>query len=558
MRAVLSVWEKSGLAEFGRGLADLGWELYSTGRTQAALEAAGVPVASVSDLTGFPEILDGRVKTLHPKLHGGILARRDLPSHQAQLAEHQIGPIDLVVCNLYPFVETIAAQGVLAGALAQAEPLPAAIQEAVEQIDVGGPTLTRAAAKNFEHVVVVVDPADYGPVLEALRSGGVPRPLRAQLAQKAFAHTAQYDAYVAQFFAAANGQTFADTLSLPLSKVQTMSYGENPHQQAAFYRLSDARVAGPSLAGLRQLSGDAPSYNNLLDLDNAYAIVADYDEPAVAIVKHNNPCGVGAGATIAEAYRKAFLGDPLSAFGGVVAANRPVDREMAEAMGGVLYWVLVAPGIEVDALHLFTRISRRTGRPARSTRVFVLPLPDHAAQGSLLPGFGLHYRPVMGGFLAQTYDRVPLDEIEFKVVSRRPPTEQELADLRFAWRVVKHVRSNAVVFAREGAVVAVGAGQMSRVDSVVAATHVARRSLERNRSEGRDLESPATNERPAAAAVMATDGFFPFPDAVIEAARAGATAIAHPGGSKEDAAAVQAADERGLAMVVTSVRHFRH
>ena len=390
MRAVLSVWDKTGLAEFGRGLAELGWELYSTGRTEAVLAEAGVAVASVSDLTGFPEILDGRVKTLHPRLHGGILARRDLPSHQAQLAEHQIAPIDLVVCNLYPFVGTIAAQGVPAGALAQEAPLPAAIQEAVEQIDVGGPTLTRAAAKNFEHVVVVVDPADYGPILEALRSGGVPRPVRAQLAQKAFAHTAQYDAYVAQFFTAANGQTFAGALSLPLTKVQAMSYGENPHQQAAFYRLGDPRVTGPSLANLQQLSGDAPSYNNLLDLDNAYAIVADFDEPAVAIVKHNNPCGAGTGATIAEAYRQAYLGDPVSAYGGVVAANRPVDLEMAEAMGGILYWVLVAPAIDADALHLFTRISKRTGRPVRSTRVFTLPLPDSRQAGSLLPGFGGH------------------------------------------------------------------------------------------------------------------------------------------------------------------------
>ncbi len=415
MRAVLSVWDKTGLPEFARGLADLGWELFSTGRTQAALEAAGVPVTSVADLTGFPEILDGRVKTLHPRLHGGILARRDLPAHLAQLREHGIGPIDLVVSNLYPFVETVAAQGVPAGALASEEPLPSTVQEAVEQIDIGGPSLTRAAAKNFEHVIIVTDPADYQPILDALRAGGVTRRHRARLAQKAFQHTAQYDAYVAQYFAAANGESFADAVALPLTKVRSLSYGENPHQQAAFYRFADPRLAGPSLADLQQLNGDAPSYNNLLDLDNAYAIVADFDEPTVAIVKHNNPCGVGTAATVAAAYRKAYLGDPVSAFGGVVATNRPVDRPMAEAMSGILYWVLVAPAIDDDALHLFTRIRKSTRRPARSTRVFTLPLPDHAAGKAALSGFGLQYRPVLGGFLTQTYDRVPLSQIAFKV-----------------------------------------------------------------------------------------------------------------------------------------------
>ncbi len=559
MRAILSVWDKTGLVELARGLEGLGWELYSTGQTQQTLTAAGIAARSVSELTGFPEILDGRVKTLHPRIHAGILARRDQEAHRAQLAEHGIGPIDLVVANLYPFVETIAQRALPFGALQSGDAVPAAVIEALEQIDIGGPALTRAAAKNFEHVIVVVDPADYGPVLEALRGGGVPLSMRAALAQKAFAHTAQYDAHVAQYLAAANGVTFPEQLSLPLTLDRPLAYGENPHQRGAFYRLGSPRGGGPSLADLRQHSGDAPSYNNLLDLDNAYALVADLDEPAVAIVKHNNPCGAAVAATLAEAYQRAFCGDPVSAFGGVVAANRPVDRAMAEAMGGILYWVLVAPGIDDDALHLFTRISRRTGRPARSTRVFTLPVPPRVPGDDVLPAFRLHYRPVLGGFLAQERDYVPPEAMSFTVVSRRAPSERELADLRFAWTVCKHVRSNAAVFARDGAVAGVGAGQMSRVDAVYAALHVARRSAQVNREQGRPGIVPeATDRRPVEGCVMATDGFFPFPDAVEAAAEGGATAIVHPGGAKQDEQAIAAADRYGIAMVVTGYRHFRH
>jgi phosphoribosylaminoimidazolecarboxamide formyltransferase/IMP cyclohydrolase len=420
VRALVSVWEKHGLAEFARNLVAIGWELYSTGRTRAALEEAGVPVRSVSELTDFPEILDGRVKTLHPGVHAGILARRDDPAHMAQLAEHGLLPIDLVFSNLYPFVETIASAPLPAGALAGDAPeggpaLPPEVAAALEQIDVGGPAMIRAAAKNFPHVLVVTDPQQYEPVLEALRDGGpgaVPRSLRARLAQEAYAHTARYDAYVCQYLAAVNGETFPAAEALPLTRVRSLSYGENPHQQAALYRLGEPRLAGPGLADLKQVSGGEPSYNNLLDLDNAYAIVADFEEPAVAIVKHNNPCGVGVAPTLEEAYRKAFAGDPVSAFGGVVAANRPVDEAMARAMSGTLFWVLVAPAIEAEAL-------RRFGR--RRTRVFELPLPKRTA--GLLPGFGLHYRPVAGGFLAQTPDSVPISDVTFTVVSKRPPTE---------------------------------------------------------------------------------------------------------------------------------------
>jgi phosphoribosylaminoimidazolecarboxamide formyltransferase/IMP cyclohydrolase len=546
VRALVSVWEKRGLAEFARNLAAIGWVLYSTGRTRAALEEAGIAVRSVSELTDFPEILDGRVKTLHPGVHAGILARRDDPAHMAQLAEHGLLPIDLVVSNLYPFVETIASAPLPAGALAGEAPeggpaLPPEVEAALEQIDVGGPAMIRAAAKNFPHVLVVTDPQQYAPVLEALRAGGpgvVPRPLRARLAQEAYAHTALYDAYVSQYLAAVNGDTFPAAEALPLTRVRSLSYGENPHQQAALYRLGEPGLAGPGLADLVQVSGGEPSYNNLLDLDNAYAIVADFEEPAVAIVKHNNPCGVGTAPTLEEAYRKAFAGDPVSAFGGAVAFNRVVDEATAQATRGILFWVMVAPGFDPGALRVIQRYKRPTPRS------FELPLPKRTA--GVLPGFGLQYRPVAGGFLAQTPDAVPLSDVTFTVVSKRPPTEAELRDLRFAWRVVKHVRSNASVFARNGAVVAVGAGQMSRVDSVVAATHVARRS------------APEGAAAPAEGSVMATDGFFPFPDAVEAAAAAGATAVAHPGGSKEDEAAVEAADRLGLAMVVTGYRHFRH
>ena len=530
--AILSVYDKTGLVEFARELSGLGWALYSTGNTHRSLAEGGVSATQLSELTGSPEILGGRVKTLHPKVHGGILARRDLPSHQAQLVEHDITPIDLVVSNLYPFVETISAPGVT--------PV-----EAIEQIDIGGPTMVRAAAKNHEHVLIVVDPHDYSRLLDALRANSVTQDLRRALAQKAFEHTARYDAFVSQYFATLNGEAFPRSISLPLSRSIDFSYGENPHQEGALYRLADPRLAGLSLADLTQVQGDAPSYNNILDLDSAYAIVAEFDEPCVAIVKHNSPCGVGVADTITEAYRKAFSGDPLSAFGGVVAANRPVGGPMAEAMGSTLYWVAVAPSFTDNARKALAR-----HRNTRNTRVFELPVPD-APEGGL-PGFQLHYRPVLGGFLAQTNDAVPIDKIDFKVVSQRAPTAAELTDLRFAWRVAKHIRSNAAVFVRDGAVVGVGAGQQSRVDAVAAARRVARRSA------GAALGEGVTPEQPAAGCVMATDGFFSFPDAVEEAIAAGATAIVHPGGGRNDDAAAHAADAHGVAMVVTGIRHFRH
>src|SRR5688572_1270136 len=396
-RAILSVYDKTGLTDLARALHDLGWELFSTGNTHRTLADAGISVTQISELTGSPEILDGRVKTLHPKVHGGILARRDLASHRAQLHEHDIRAIDLVVSNLYPFVETIAGSDVTTEA-------------AIEQIDIGGPTMVRAAAKNHEHVLVVVDPADYPRVLAAIRTGSVALPLRRSLAQTAFEHTARYDAFVSQYLASLNGELFPPNVNLPLARSMGFSYGENPHQKGALYRLSDPRLAGPGLADMEQIQGDAISYNNLLDLDSAYAIVAEFDEPAVAIVKHNSPCGVGVAKTITEAYVKAYSGDPLSAFGGVVAANRPIGGPMARAMSGVLFWVVVGPQITENARQVFE---------SRKTRLFTLPVPTAASAQSRLASFGLHYRPVLGGFLVQQPDAVPILQIPFKTVTQR-------------------------------------------------------------------------------------------------------------------------------------------
>lgn len=544
MRALLSVWDKTGLAEFAQGLHDLGWELVSTGQTHAALTKAGIPAISVADVTGFPEILGGRVKTLHPAIHAGILARRDVPGDLSALAEHGIVAIDLVVTNLYPFVSTISGNGappVVEGHLSDA------IREAVEQIDIGGPAMTRAAAKNFAHIAVVTDPRDYPGTLDHLRAGTLGVAERVRLAQAAFAHTAQYDAYVAAYFSAMAGQKFPDAVSLPLTRASSLTYGENPHQSAALYRLADPRLTGPGLADLVHLSGDDPSYNNLLDLDCAYAIVADFTGVAVSIVKHNNPCGVGVGSSPADAYRRAYAGDPLSAFGGVVACNRIVDGDMARAMSGVLYWVLVAPGYTDEALRILGR---------RQTRVFSLPVPSTAG---MLSAFDWQYRPVTGGFLAQSHDTINADEVTFTAASARKLTDAEENDLRMAWRIVKHVRSNASVFVRDGAVRAVGAGQMSRLDSVVAATRIASRSAQDARTSDAALnQAEGGHVSPLVGSVMATDGFFADPDAVEAACEAGATAIAHPGGGRKDADASAMADRYGIALVTTGFRHFRH
>ncbi len=507
MKAILSVFNKEGLAAFARGLSGSGVDLYSTGGTKRAIEDAGVPVRSVSDLTGSPEILDGRVKTLHPKVHGGILALRDNPQHIEELAANEIEAIDIVVSNLYPFVETVGKADVT-------------LAEALENIDIGGPTLVRASAKNFPSVLVVVDPRDYDTVLDGLRSGGVAMEDRRRLARKAFQHVALYDTAVATYL---RGQEdpLTDQLTIGLEKVQGLRYGENPHQQSAFYQ--EALAPPGTIASAAQLHGKELSHNNILDADAAWNVVRDFANPAVAVVKHTNPCGLASNEDLTEAYRLAYEGDPVSAFGGIVACNRPLDLAAAESIAAIFYEIVIAPGYEPDAL---ARLKRK-----RDLRILQVEGLD---QG----GSGLDYRRVSGGMLVQTADRLQGDPAAWKSVTERSPTPAELEDLAFAWKAVKHVKSNAIVLARGGALIGMGAGQPNRVTSV----HLALR---------------AAGEK-AAGCVLGSDAFFPFPDGVEMAARGGATAIAQPGGSVRDSEVIEAANKAGLAMVFTGARHFKH
>ena len=513
LRAILSVYDKSGLVEFARGLGGLGAELYSTGGTMKALAEAGVAVRSVSDLTGFPEILDGRVKTLHPKVHGGILARRELPEHRTQLEAHGIVPIDLVAVNLYPFVSTVTRPGV-------------GLDEALENIDIGGPTMLRSAAKNFPDVLVLVDPADYAPTLAGLKAGAMPLDTRRRLAAKAFAHVAAYDAAVAAYL---RGQEegFPEELSFGMRKLQDLRYGENPHQQAAFYGdVSPGVLVSRSVTWARQLHGKELSYNNILDLDSALGAVTDFSGPTICIVKHNNPCGLATHERLVEAYRRAFAGDPVSAFGGIVACNATLDLETAEAMAPTFFEAVIAPDFAPAALE---RLQRK-----RDLRVL-------AAGPAATPSANARYleaRRVRGGFLVQTPDSYPDDALELKTATKRAPLPDEVADLRYAWKIVKHIKSNAIVLARERALLGMGAGQPNRVTSV-------RLAVER------------AGER-AKGSVLASDAFFPFPDGVEAAAAAGVTAIIQPGGSIRDQEIIAAADQAGMAMVLTGVRHFKH
>jgi phosphoribosylaminoimidazolecarboxamide formyltransferase / IMP cyclohydrolase len=520
-RALLSVSHKEGLVEFAEALHRLGVQLLSTGGTATLLQTAGIPVVAVSDYTGFPEILDGRVKTLHPRIHGGILANRDNPAHQVALTTHGIEPIDLVVVNLYPFAEVISRP-------------QASRQEAFEHIDIGGPTLVRAAAKNFQSVAVVVDPTDYAPVLGEIQTTGVVSDDRRwHLAQKAFAHTAQYDAIIAAYMAqdqppwrldgGSDGAAFPETLTLTYTKMQELRYGENPHQAAALYR--DQFDRGLSLAQAQQLQGKALSYTNLLDVNAALGLVREFPAaPACCIIKHTNPCGVGLGATLVDAFERARSCDPVSAYGGIIGLNRPLDGAVVRAMRGLLVEAIVAPEFTEEAL---AGLQRRDN-------LRLLALPE---LGILSPA-AYELRSVMGGLLLQARDAQTWDPANLQVVSKRPPTDEEWQNLELAWRVAKHVKSNAIVLARGGQTVGIGAGQMSRVDSVKLAVMKA--------------------ILPTADAVLASDAFFPFRDGVDEAAKAGVTAIAHPGGSIRDTEVTQAADEHGLAMVLTGIRHFKH
>jgi phosphoribosylaminoimidazolecarboxamide formyltransferase / IMP cyclohydrolase len=519
-RAIVSVHRKDGVVDLGRGLVARGFELVSTGGTAAALRAGGLPVRGVSDVTGSPEILGGRVKTLHPAIHGGILARTDVPEHQEELARHGIAPVTVVAVNLYPFEETVAGGGAFA--------------EVIENIDIGGPTLLRAAAKNFRHVAVAVDPADYPLLLEQLDRPGGPDPAtRLYLAQKAFRHTAAYEAAISAYFAqlesreegfaaAAADETFPYRLAVTFEKVQDLRYGENPHQRAAFY--SDLSSTLRSVAAARKLQGKELSYNNILDLDAAWRLVTELASPACVIVKHNNPCGTGLGEDPAQAWARAWECDTVSAFGGIVAFNRRVDGATARAMGDVFLEAVIAPGFDAEA--------RQALAGKKNLRVMDMDATSIQKVG----GFDL--RRVMGGLLVQDWDLHAVDVSACEVVSKRTPTPEELRALQLAWTVGKHVKSNAIVFANAVQTVGVGAGQMSRVDSVRLAVQKAR--------------------LPLGGTAVASDAFFPFRDGVDEIARSGATAVVQPGGSVRDEEVVAAANEHGLAMVFTGVRHFRH
>jgi phosphoribosylaminoimidazolecarboxamide formyltransferase/IMP cyclohydrolase len=518
-RALLSVSDKTGLLDFAKALAARGVELISTGGTHKLLAEAGLAVKEVANVTEFPEMLDGRVKTLHPAIHGGVLARRDLRSHTEAIAAHKIAPLDLVVVNLYPFENTVAAG--------------AAFEDCIENIDIGGPALLRSAAKNHAFVAVVTDIEDYAAVLESMEAhdGATTLTLRRRLAATAYARTAAYDAAISTWFARQNGERFPRRFALAGRNVLSLRYGENPHQLAAFYTTGEAR---PGVATAKLLQGKALSYNNINDTDAAFELVAEFEEPAVAIIKHANPCGVATASSLSAAYDLALRCDPVSAFGGIIAVNRPLDKATAEKIAALFAEVVIAPAIDEDATAVFAA--------KKNLRVLVAGgMPAVAVSGLLL-------KQVAGGFLLQDRDNGQVGESALKVVTKRAPSAAELRDLLFAFRVAKHTKSNAIVYAKDGATVGIGAGQMSRVDS----SRIAARKAE-DAAEAAGLTETLTK-----GSVVASDAFFPFADGLIAAAEAGVTAIIQPGGSIRDAEVVEAADERGLAMVFTGMRHFRH
>ena len=518
-RALLSVSDKTGIVEFAQQLAARGVELVSTGGTAKALREAGLGVRDVAELTGFPEMMDGRIKTLHPAVHGGLLAVRDDPAHVDAMTAHGIGGIDLLVINLYPFEATVARGG--------------SRDDVIENIDIGGPAMVRSAAKNHAHVAVLTDPADYAGVIAALDGGGTGLDLRRRLAAKAFALTATYDAMIASWFAFADqGQRFPATLPLVLEAPQVLRYGENPHQQAAFYA-----HRGPAARGIgqaRQVQGKALSYNNLNDADAALELMSEFceAEPTAVIVKHANPCGVATAATLAEAYEQAFACDSVSAFGGIIALNRPIDEATARAITGIFTEVVIAPDADEAALAVFA------GK--RNLRLLLTGELPNPARG------GLAVKAITGGWLVQDRDSGQLGELT--VVTQRQPTAQELADCRFAWTVAKHVKSNAIVYARGGATAGIGAGQMNRLESARIAAWKAKDAAEKAGWLGPRTQGSA----------VASDAFFPFADGLMAAVEAGATAVIQPGGSIRDDEVIAAADAAGLAMVFTGIRHFRH
>lgn len=523
--ALLSVSDKTGIVEFAQALHAAGVKLLSTGGTAKLLAEKGLPVTEVSEVTGFPEMLDGRVKTLHPRIHGGLLARRDLPAHMAALKEHGIGTIDLLVVNLYPFAQATARPD-------------CTLEDAIENIDIGGPAMLRAAAKNWQDVAVVIDPTDYPRVLAELKAGKIERNTKFMLAKKVYAHTAAYDGMITNYLTALEDGAEQRTADVPargeypavynlqLVKTQDMRYGENPHQSAAFYR--DVKPVAGSLAHYTQLQGKELSYNNIADADAAWECVKTFDAPACVIIKHANPCGVAVGGTAAEAYGKAFKTDPTSAFGGIIAFNQPLDKAAAELVAKQFVEVLIAPSITPDARAVF----------AAKQNVRLLEVPFSKDANTPNP---LDFKRVGGGMLLQSADAKNVSATELRVVTKKQPTHEQMQDLLFAWKVAKYVKSNAIVFCAGGMTLGVGAGQMSRIDS-------ARIASIKAENAGLSLKGSA----------VASDAFFPFRDGLDVVVDAGASCVIHPGGSMRDDEVIAAADERGIAMVLTGTRHFRH
>lgn len=505
--ALLSVSDKSGIADLAKALHNLNFTLISTGGTAKAISDAGIPVTKVSDITGFPEIMDGRVKTLHPKIHGGLLGVLSNDDHVKQMSEHDITPIDLAVINLYPFEQTLGRKG-------------ASHEEIIENIDIGGPAMVRAAAKNYKHTCVVVNPINYNIVIEQLTStGNVSDELRERLAFEAFSHTAQYDARISGYFAGKTGITWPNETAIPLRLEQTLRYGENPHQDAALF--------GGFTNVFKQQHGKELSYNNILDIDASAKLALEFEEPTVCIIKHSNPCGVGSASTITEAWKKAFATDNVSPFGGIVCVNREVDLEFANTVHGIFTEVIIAPSFSPEA---FERLQKK-----RDRRLVVVDFAELARE------IGMDVRTVTGGFLVQFKDAPLLGETGLTVATKAQPSHDQQAAMMFAWKVSKHVKSNAIVYARADRTLGIGAGQMSRVDS-------ARIAVAKAKDAGLDLNGCA----------VASDAFFPFADGLLQAAEAGASCVIQPGGSVRDEEVIAAADEKGLAMMFTGMRHFRH
>ncbi|MCL2679062.1 MAG: bifunctional phosphoribosylaminoimidazolecarboxamide formyltransferase/IMP cyclohydrolase [Dehalococcoidia bacterium] len=511
MRAIISVSDKSGVTDFARELAELGFEVFSTGGTKKSLAESGVPVRSISDITGFPEILDGRVKTLHPMVHGGLLARRDLPSHMEELKKNVITPIDLVAVNLYPFVQTVSKAGVT-------------LTEALENIDIGGPTMIRASAKNFPSVIVVVDPADYELVLSKLKSGGLDITERKRLAQKAFQHVAIYDTAISQYLRQ-DQPGFPEEVTIALKKRYDLRYGENPHQKAAFYSELNVVRSDSGITWAKQLWGKELSFNNILDAEAAWSTAADFPDPTVAVVKHTNPCGLASHDDVDEAYRRAFAGDPVSAFGGIVACNRSITLKMAQEMSATFYEIAIAPGFDEDALEELKK----------KKNLRILLVDSDCVTGAREY---LDYRRVRGGMLVQDADTLDENVLKLQTVTKRAPTPAEIDDLKFAWRAVKHIKSNAIVLVKDKTLLGMGCGQPNRVVSVF---------LAKNKAGDK-----------AKGSIMASDAMFPFSDSVEQAAEGGISAIIQPGGSIRDEDSIKAADEHNIAMVFTGIRHFLH